>query len=74
MVPLAASLCAFAVLASVGLAVGWWWRKGGGRDDSRAADEEDDNPVYGVYYFGDGDQKVDNGEIEMVDENEVYGS
>ena len=34
--------------------------------------EVDENPVYDMYYFADGD-RVDYGNAEAKDENELYG-
>ena len=34
----------------------------------------DNNPVYGIYYFGGGDERIDNGNVEMLDENVYYGT
>ena len=34
--------------------------------------DEDMNPVYGLYYFGDG-ERVDDNNSEMMDENTYYG-
>ena len=33
--------------------------------------DSDSNPVYGMYYFGDGEQMYDT-DIEIVDENDYY--
>ena len=35
--------------------------------------EVDENPVYDMYYFADGD-RVDYGNAEAKDENELYGT
>ena len=35
--------------------------------------EVDENPVYDMYYFADGD-RVDYGNTEVQDENDLYGS
>ena len=35
--------------------------------------EEDKNPVYGIYYFADGEH-IDESRSEAVDTNENYGS
>ena len=72
-VTLAASLSAFAVFVIAALVVLCLRRKRVAGEDSGNTGEEDDNPVYGIYYFADGEDKVDNGEIEMVDANELYG-
>ena len=34
---------------------------------------EDENPVYGMYYFANG-ENVDDGRSEAVDDNVYYGS
>ena len=34
---------------------------------------DDLNPVYGLYYFSDG-QQVDYNQAEVTDENQYYGS
>ena len=39
---------------------------------SNQAMDEDMNPVYGLYYFGDG-ERVDDNNSEMMDENTYYG-
>ena len=36
-------------------------------------EEVDENPVYDMYYFADGD-RVDYGNTEVQDENDLYGS
>ena len=46
------------------------------RKKKRAANqikEEDKNPVYGIYYFADGEH-IDQSRSEAVDNNENYGS
>ena len=39
---------------------------------SNQAMDEDLNPVYGLYYFSDG-ERVDDNNSEMMDENTYYG-
>ena len=39
---------------------------------SNQAMDEDMNPVYGLYYFSDG-ERVDENNSEMMDENTYYG-
>ena len=41
------------------------------READPSATREDENPVYGIYYFSDGG-KIDDGTMEVTDENEVY--
>ena len=36
------------------------------REDLWTTEQEDDNPVYGIYYFGGDDEKIENVEIEMI--------
>ena len=46
------------------------------RRQKRAANEtkaEDQNPVYGMYYFADGEH-IDENRSEVVDENAIYFS
>ena len=38
-----------------------------------SASSEDENPVYGIYYFSTG-QKIDDNNVEVVDENQYYES
>ena len=45
-------------------------RKKRGAKESKA---EDENPVYGIYYFADG-ERIDESRSEVVDHNENYGS
>ena len=35
--------------------------------------EVDENPVYDMYYFADGD-RIDYGNVEVEDENQMYGT
>ena len=35
--------------------------------------EVDENPVYDLYYFADGD-RIDYGNVEVEDENQMYGT
>ena len=42
------------------------------RKKSNQAMDEDLNPVYGLYYFSDG-ERVDDNNSEMMDENTYYG-
>ena len=43
------------------------------RDESEpGAERQDQNPIYGLYYFGDGD-KIDGDTAEVTDENTYYG-
>ena len=35
--------------------------------------EVDENPVYDMYYFADGD-RIDCGNVEVEDENQMYGT
>ena len=39
-----------------------------------ATEGVDQNPVYGIYYFDNGDEKVDDGVMEVKDGNYLYGS
>ena len=39
----------------------------------QAARSEDANPIYGFYYFSDG-QKIDDNNAEATDENQYYES
>ena len=43
------------------------------RKEARAPGVVDMNPVYGMYYFADGEQ-IDAGRSEVVDDNDYYGS
>ena len=43
------------------------------RTTSTLEENNDENPVYGMYYFADG-QHIDNETAEVQDENEYYGS
>ena len=43
------------------------------RKEARAPGVVDMNPVYGMYYFADGEQ-IDAGRSEVVDDNADYGS
>ena len=36
-------------------------------------ENNDENPVYGMYYFGDGEH-IDYGTTEVQDDNDAYGS
>ena len=43
------------------------------RKEARAPEVVDMNPVYGMYYFANGEQ-IDAGRSEVVDDNADYGS
>ena len=43
------------------------------RKEARAPGVVDMNPVYGMYYFADGEQ-IDAGKSEVVDDNDYYDS
>ena len=70
------ALASFAVtvlfLVGVGLVLVLWRRKRQERV-AKMTKAEDKNPVYGMYYFADGEH-IDESRSEVVDNNENYGS
>ena len=48
-------------------------RKRSKKPKEKPVEEVDENPVYDMYYFADGD-RVDYGNTEVQDENDLYGS
>ena len=49
------------------------YRKRKGSNTAENAADEDVNPVYGVYYASSGD-RIDDGGLEITDENEYYST
>ena len=43
------------------------------RTTSAVEENNDENPVYGMYYFSDGEH-IDYGTTEVQDDNDAYGS
>ena len=43
------------------------------RNRSTSVEENDENPVYGMYYFSDGNH-IDDGTSEVQDDNNYYGT
>ena len=48
-------------------------RKRSKKPKEKPVEEVDENPVYDMYYFADGD-RIDYGNVEVEDENQMYGT
>lgn len=69
---LAISIPTVLVLLMTIAVVIWLWKKS--ILNTPTIEGVDQCPVYGTYYFDNGDEKVDEGVIEVKDGNELYGS
>ena len=65
-----AAACGCVVLVTI-LALIAVHRRRKGRAEGNT-EGQDQNPIYGLYYFGDGD-KIDGDTAEVTDENTYYG-
>ena len=58
------------VVVSLGAIVLFIWRRR--RTNPPEVNEDDSNPVYGDYYFGDTDERIDEMKVEVSDNNLYY--
>ena len=69
----AISVAVVTFTAFVGLVVVLCIRKRRTTTEEEDPARQDQNPIYGLYYFADGD-KIDNEQIEVEDTNNDYGT
>ena len=61
------------ILACTAVIAFFFFRRSKKAKTEDKVEEVDENPVYDMYYFADGD-RVDYGNAEVQDENDLYGS
>ena len=68
-----ASVITILILVFVAILAFLLYRRSRKTKAEEPVEEVDENPVYDMYYFADGD-RVDYGNTEVQDENDLYGS